>query len=116
MPVFDSKDTDTISPFPGFQLKLLIDKNRGSKSVTMINETLNPGAKIPNHRHNVEGAIYVLSGTGYLTIEDENKYKIGPGMALLVASDAFYFLENDGTEDLNFITIHPSTEITKEEK
>jgi quercetin dioxygenase-like cupin family protein len=116
MPVFDSKDTETISPFPGFQLKLLIDKNRGSKTVTMINETLQPGAKIPNHRHNVEGAIYVLNGTGFLTIEGENTYKIRPGMALLVAADTFYFLGNDSNEDLNFITIHPSTEITKEEK
>lgn len=116
MPIFDSKDTDTISPLPGFELKLLIDKNRGSKSITMINETLHPGAKIPNHRHNVEGAIYILSGTGYLTIEDENTYKIGPGMALLVEANAFYFLGNDGTEDLKFITAHPSTEITKEEK
>jgi quercetin dioxygenase-like cupin family protein len=116
MPVFDSTATDTINPFPGFELKLLIDKNRGSKSITMINETLSPGAKIPNHRHNVEGAIYVLSGTGYLTIEGENTYKIGPGMALLVAADAFYYLGNDGTEDLKFITAHPSTEITKDEK
>jgi quercetin dioxygenase-like cupin family protein len=116
MPVFDSKTTDAISPFPGFELKLLIDKNRGSKSITMINETLKPGAKIPNHRHNVEGAIYVLSGTGYLTIEGENTYKIVPGMALLVAADAYYYLGNDGNEDLKFITAHPSTEITKEEK
>ncbi len=116
MPIFNSKEINTVTPLPGFELKILVDKNHGSKSITMINETLHPGARIPNHRHNVEGAIYVLSGTGYLTIENENTYKIGPGTACLIAANSFYFLVNDSKEDLQFITAHPSTEITKEEK
>ena len=116
MPVIRGEEVETVSPLPGFELKIMVDNTRGSQAITLVAETLHPGAKIPVHRHKVEGAIYVYAGSGYLNIEGEGKYKIEAGMGLLVPANSWYFLGNDGSEDLKIVTAHPAVEITREEK
>jgi quercetin dioxygenase-like cupin family protein len=116
MPVFRGEEIETVAPLPGFEAKLLVDQERGSQAITLITETLHPGGKIPVHRHKVEGALYVLAGTGYLTIEGEGKYKIEPGTSILVPANTWYSLGNDGTEDFKWVTAHPAVAITREEK
>lgn len=116
MPVIHSEEVETMSPLPGFEAKRMISQANGSHATTLITEILHPGAKIPVHRHNVEGAIYVFAGTGYLTIEGEGKYKIESGTGILVPANTWYSFGNNSTEDLKLVTFHPSIEITKEEQ
>ncbi len=116
MPVIHGKDIETISPFPGFELKVLMDKTRGAQSITLVTEILHPGTSIPIHKHKIEGAFYVLAGNGYLKIEGEDTYRIEPGMVCLVPANSWYTIVNDGSEDIKWITTHPAIEITREEK
>ena len=94
----------------------MVDREHGSQAVTLVIETLHPGAKIPIHRHKIEGALYVLTGTGSLTIEGEDTYRVEPDMALLIPANSWYTLVNDGHEDLKWLTTHPAVAITREEK
>ena len=116
MPVTRKEDTEVRELFPGFEMKLVVDKDHGSQAITVISETLRPGGKIPTHRHKVEGAMYVYAGTGYLTIEGEGTHKVEPGMGLLVPANTWHSMGNDGNEDLMYVTAHPAVDVSREMK
>jgi quercetin dioxygenase-like cupin family protein len=111
-----SKEVETKTLFPGFEMKLMVDRAHGSQAITVIAETLHPGGKIPTHRHKVEGAMYVYAGSGYLMIDGEGTQKVGPGMGLLVPANTWHSMGNDGSEDLMYVTAHPAVDVTREMK
>ncbi|MBN1461989.1 MAG: cupin domain-containing protein [Armatimonadetes bacterium] len=116
MPVVRSEDVQTVAPHPGFELRIMVEQAHGSQAVTMVVETLHPGGKIPVHRHKVEGALYVMTGSGNLSIEGEGEYKVEAGMGILIPANAWYTLWNDGTDDFKWVTAHPAVSITREER
>jgi quercetin dioxygenase-like cupin family protein len=100
--------------FPGFEMKKMICRENGSQAITVISETLRPGGRIPTHRHKVEGAMYVYSGTGCLQIDDEGTHQVKPGMGLLVPANTWHSMWNDGSDDLKYVTAHPAVDVMRE--
>jgi quercetin dioxygenase-like cupin family protein len=116
MPVVRSQEVETRSLFPGFEMQFMVDRAHGSQAITVIAETLHPGAKIPTHKHKVEGAMYVYTGTGYITIGGEGTHRVQPGMGLLVPANTWHSMGNDGNEDLKYVTAHPAVDVMREMK
>jgi quercetin dioxygenase-like cupin family protein len=116
MPVVRGEEVETKNLFPGFEMKLMVDRAHGSQAITVIAETLHPGGKIPTHKHKVEGAMYVYAGSGYLTIEGEGTHRVEAGMGLLVPANTWHSMGNDQNEDLRYVTAHPAVDVTREMK
>lgn len=116
MPVTHSEEIATEELFPGFEMKKMICRECGSQAITVISEVLHPGGKIPTHRHEVEGAMYVYEGTGYLHIDGEGTHEVKPGMGLLVPANTWHSMWNAGSEDLKYVTAHPAVDVMRELK
>lgn len=116
MPVTRNEEVKTEEMFPGFKMQKMICREMGSQAITIISETLNPGGKIPTHKHKVEGAMYVYEGTGCIQIDSEGTYEIGPGMGLLVPANTWHSMWNNGSCDLKYVTAHPAVDVTREMK
>ena len=116
MPVIRGEDVAVKMLFPGFEMQLMVDRAHSSQAITVISEILHPGGKIPTHRHKVEGALYFYAGTGLINIEGEGVHRVEPGMGVLVPANAWHSMENDGKEDLKYVTAHPAVDVMREMK
>ena len=83
--------------------KILISGERGPSSqlVTGIAEML-PNALIPLHHHEPEEMYYVISGSGYLTLEDREAY-LCSGASVFIPSNAKHSLLCTGNDKLIFL-------------
>ncbi len=116
MPVIRGEDINAKTPFPGFEMQFMVDREHGSQAITVISEVLHPGGRIPTHRHKVEGALYIYAGSGVIDIEGEGRHQVEPGTGVLVPANTWHSLENDGQEDLRYVTAHPAVDVTREMK
>lgn len=116
MPIIQAEDIEVKKPFPGFEMQLMVDREHGSQAITVINEVLHPGGRIPLHRHRVEGALYFCAGTGLVDIDGEEVRRVKPGMGVLVPANTWHSLKNDGREDLRYVTTHPAVDVVREMK
>jgi quercetin dioxygenase-like cupin family protein len=116
MPIIHSEDAEVKSLYPGFDARFMVDRDHGSQAVTIIDEIFHPGVLIPLHRHKVEGSCFVYAGTGILKIDGEEPHRLEPGMGVLVPANTWHSLENDGKEDLRWITAFPAVDVMREMK
>ena len=66
---------------------------------------LKAGDSSQKHSHkNSEELIYILSGTGILSIEDETS-QIKKGDFIVIPKESPHFIENDGDEQIEIIAI-----------
>jgi len=116
MPVIHGDEVEVRTLFPGFEMQLMVDSSHGSQAITVISEVLHPGGRIPTHRHRVEGALYIYAGTGFINIEGEGAHRLEPGVGVLVPANTWHSMENDGKEDLKYVTSHPAVDVMREMK
>lgn len=83
--------------------KILISGERGpsSRLTTGIAEML-PGALLSLHHHEPEETYYVISGSGYVTVDDREA-SLSPGSSVFIPSNAKHSLRCTGTEKLVFL-------------
>ena len=67
---------------------------------------LEPGARIPRHKHPWEHLQFILEGAGVFTIGDV-AYRVKPGYFVYIPPNAEHEYYNDGEEDLIFLCMVP---------
>ncbi len=67
---------------------------------------LHPGSAIGLHEQHQNEIYYVLSGSGFYTM-DEEVIEVGPGMALLTRPGGSHALRQTGADDLVLIIAYP---------
>ena len=80
--------------------KILISGEHGpsSRLTTGITE-MAPDTLLPLHHHKPEETYYVISGSGYVTVDD-HEGSLGPGASVFIPSNAKHSLRCTGTEKL----------------
>ena len=71
MPVIDHADCPEVNMRPGIRGQFLANKDLGSTGVSLLRNTVDPGAEAPLHMHTVEEAMLVMSGTIWARVGDE---------------------------------------------
>jgi quercetin dioxygenase-like cupin family protein len=77
MPVIDHQQIAEIEMRPGIRGQFLASKEQGARGVSLLVNTVDPGAAAPLHTHSVEETIVVLEGTVWVRMGDEH-YTVGP--------------------------------------
>lgn len=91
--------------FPGVAVQVLISKTH-TDAASLIYGRVAPNGEIVTHTHHTETElVYVLAGTGTLTI-DEDTFPVRAGSSLLIPAGVPHSLNNDGETNLNIIAIH----------
>ena len=82
--------------------KILISGERGPSSQlsTGIAE-MTPGTLLPLHHHAPAETYYVISGHGYVTVDD-HEASLGPEASIFIPANAKHSLRCTGTENLVF--------------
>ena len=83
--------------------KILVSGERGPSSQlsTGIAE-MAPGTLLPLHHHAPAETYYIISGHGYVTVDD-HEASLNPGSSVFIPSNAKHSLRCTGTENLVFL-------------
>jgi len=101
MPILENNALETFS-LPGLVHRTVAGPEHGMRTMEVWMQTIAPGGATPVHRHACEEVIVVLSGSGQLTIEEE-ELDFGPNTTLIVPPDAVHQLVNTGEEPMFLI-------------
>jgi len=112
MPHFFIKKMPVISQFPGVTHRFIINKETGATGVQLAEVVLQPGAALPLHYHDVDDAMFVVSGKGKF-IEGDREVAVEPDMALLAPAMTKHTLRNDGDQPLKIIFVWPTVNEVK---
>ena len=83
--------------------KILISGERGPSSQLAIGiAEMAPGTLLPLHHHAPTETYYVISGFGYVTVDDREA-SLSPGASVFIPSNAKHSLRCTGTENLVFL-------------
>ena len=63
---------------------------------------MTPGTLLPLHHHAPAETYYVISGQGYVTVDD-HEASLSPGASVFIPSNAKHSLRCTGTENLVFL-------------
>ena len=110
--VVKSNDVLRRELLPGAMQSHIWDKNTGAGSVSMGVITLQPGVALKPHRHLVEDAMVVISGTGSFVVDDLVT-PIAAGDGLLAPAGTTHFIRNDGSEPLVIVYTWPSVQVER---
>ena len=83
---------------------LVSPKHNGSKSVFVSHLFMKPGTKIPEHRDATEEVVYILKGTGEITIEGQT-FKVGPGDCIYMPANVLVSFKNGNTGPMEAIQV-----------
>ena len=85
---------------------LVSGKTVGSKNLSMgVNET-DPGAMVPEHKHDTEEEVMLfLEGTGKFVTEDE-EIDLRPGICVYNPPGGLHKIVNTGTTKLKFVWVY----------
>ncbi len=88
---------------------LLDEESCGAKNFSFLVNTMKAGLNCTydgvGHKHDVEHCMYVLSGTGGISIDGE-VYEVEPNMAVYIPQGAMHYVYADPLEDLTYIIIY----------
>ena len=76
----------------------------GVKGATLAIVYINPGEEIVLHSHPEEELYYIISGTGTVTLDDED-YPIGPGTAVYIAGNRVHGQRPTGNEPIYMVAV-----------
>jgi len=94
--VFTTKDTSTIR-------EILAPRNSSLVQQSLAEATLAPGAKTQAHIHpGTEEIYYILSGTGCMAIEGEQR-QVAAGDGIAIPAGKRHQIRNTGVQDLIFL-------------
>lgn len=108
MGVIKISEIEPIHFFPGVSHYFGITSSVGSENCQMAMLKVDPGVRLAPHTHPVDDAMYVISGEGLFTLNNE-EIPFGPGMFLLAPPNTRHGLENTGSEPLVIIFSWPTS-------
>ena len=93
--------------FPGSSVRIMIDADTSSASVTMGESVMEPGAEVPLHRHRVQEAFYIVEGSGTALVGEE-EIAVKAGDALLTLAGDLHGFRNDSNHKLKMVFFYPT--------
>ena len=93
----------------GAFLQVLVGPEDGAPNFILRRFTLEPGGRIPAHRHpTIEHEQYVLRGRMVLGLDDEER-EVAAGEAVFIPAGTVHWYENRGAEPVEFLCVIPKT-------
>ncbi|WP_456412535.1 cupin domain-containing protein [Oceanithermus profundus] len=93
----------------GAFLQVLIGPEDGAPNFILRRFTLEPGGRIPAHRHpTIEHEQFVLKGRMTIGLDGEER-EVGPGDAVFIPAGVAHWYENRGDEAVEFLCVIPKT-------
>jgi quercetin dioxygenase-like cupin family protein len=91
---------------PGVTFVVKVDpKNGGSDHMAVVTEDMEPGDRIPVHRHpHADELILIQSGTGRVTLGDKVQ-EVHAGGIVFIPSDTWIGMENIGKDHLTHVDV-----------
>lgn len=84
--------------------RLIYPEVTGVKGATLAVVYINPGEEIVLHSHPEEELYYIISGTGTVTLDDE-EVPVGPGSAVYIAGNRIHGQRPTGNEPLYMVAV-----------
>lgn len=101
----DEADTGVLHGGAG-TFRILIDgPTCGAENVSLLTNTTNAGVVGSEHKHDVEHAFYILSGTGTMKIAGET-YPLAPKTAVFVPPGTMHQIIADEGADLDYLVLY----------
>ena len=94
---------------PGLWGKRIVTRQTGATLSSGGDVTLQPGAQIHLHTHDVEEIIFIHSGDLEVTLGDE-KRTVGPDHTVIASAGVIHGFDNKGAADARIITFFPTQE------
>jgi len=88
-------------------IRWLIAEKDGAKNYAMRLFELEKDGNTPEHSHNWEHEVFVLSGKGALVDENGREHPLEPGKFAYVKPNELHQFKNKGDEDFIFLCIIP---------
>ena len=105
------RKTDITAPFMAplgeeiFEMIGRPDHLGGTSQHSLVHVVIPPGKRSPSHFHKIaEETYYILKGSALMAINDR-RWRAEPGLAFTMHPGEVHQIVNDGTEDLEFLTI-----------
>lgn len=93
----------------GASMQVLIGPDAGAPNFITRKFTLEPGGRIPAHRHpDIEHEQYVLRGRMHIGVDGE-EHQVEAGQAIFLPAGSTHWYENRGDEPVEFLCIVPKT-------
>ena len=105
-------DVAMVDVLPGLRARRVVDQARGSGAVTLGEMEIDPGARLPSHRHKVEEVVVVIEGAGTFTC-DLDAREIAPGSVVLAPAGSAHELANTGLVILRILFVFPSVGVER---
>jgi len=94
----------------GASLKILLGPESGVPNFITRHFTLEPGGRIPCHRHDhIEHEQVILEGTMVIGL-DSREVEVGPGDSVFIPAGVGHWYENRGTATVRFVCVVPRTD------
>ncbi len=95
MPVINHQTIPEVLMRPGIRGQFLAHKNLGAEGVSLLVNTVEPGAAAPLHKHTVEETMLVLEGTVWVRIGEEYA-TVGPHHTVIIPAHTPHAWGNNG--------------------
>jgi quercetin dioxygenase-like cupin family protein len=95
MPVIEHHTIPEIQMRPGIRGQFLAHKALGASGVSLLTNTVEPGAAAPLHLHTVEETMLVLEGTVWVRVGEEH-YTVGPNHTVIIPAQTPHAWGNAG--------------------
>ena len=107
MSIVNNREVQGEERAPGVLRKMIAIPETGAPNSSGGDLTLQPGARIPIHTHDVEEIIFVHTGQMEATLGDETR-RIGPDQTIVAPPGIFHGLVNVGDTEGRILTFFPS--------
>ncbi len=106
MKVSNYVDTQPTEELPGVLKREVITAEDGAPNFYMRVFEVEPGSSTPNHSHQWEHEVFILSGEG-VVVGEQGETPIGTGSVVFIAPNEQHCFVNTGGEVLRFICLIP---------
>ena len=103
-PVVEVKDGIEFRGLGALVKRVIYPELTGVKGATLAIVYINPGEEIVLHSHPEEELYYIISGTGTVTLDDE-EHPVGPGSAVYIAGNRVHGQRPTGNEPLYMVAV-----------
>lgn len=90
----------------GASMAVMVGRESGAPHFALRQFRVEPGGHTPRHSHDYEHEVYIVSGTGHVLLEGEER-AIRAGDVLYVRADSEHQFRATGSEALRFLCIVP---------
>lgn len=86
----------------GFRIQWLVTKENGSSKYAVRRFTVEPGGRMPLHKHKYTEAVVILRGALRVRVNEEERV-LGPGDFFFTGPGEPHSIENVGRDEAEFI-------------